>query len=59
MTQAEWDKFIRTGVVHALAISGQHLMVLAVVLWWVLRRFGVRQRRGAVAVAVFCWPTPC
>ena len=46
MTQAEWEKFIRTGVVHALAISGQHLMLLAVVLWWVLRRFGVRQRRG-------------
>ena len=53
MTQAEWEKFIRTGVVHVLAISGQHLMVLAVVLWWVLRRFGVRQRRGAAAVAAF------
>ncbi len=53
MTQAEWDQFIRTGVVHALAISGQHLMILAVALWWVLRRFGVRQRHGAVAVAAF------
>ncbi len=53
MTQAEWDQFIRNGVVHALAISGQHLMILAVALWWVLRRFGVRQRRGAVAVAAF------
>jgi competence protein ComEC len=53
MTQAEWDKFIRNGVVHALAISGQHLMILAVVLWWVLRRLGVRQRNGAVAVALF------
>ena len=51
MTQDEWDKFIRTGVVHALAISGQHLMVLAVVLWWVLRRLGMRQRRGAFVVA--------
>ena len=53
MTQAEWDKFIRNGVVHALAISGQHLMILAVVLWWLLRRFGVRQRHGAIAVALF------
>ncbi len=53
MTQAEWDQFVRNGVVHALAISGQHLMILAVALWWVLRRFGVRRRRGAVAVAVF------
>jgi competence protein ComEC len=53
MTQAEWDKFIRTGVVHALAISGQHLMILAVVLWWALRRLGVRQRYGAVAVGAF------
>ncbi len=53
MTQAEWDKFIRNGVVHALAISGQHLMILAVVLWWLLRRLGVRQRHGAIVVALF------
>ena len=25
----EWDKYVRTGVVHALAISGQHLVVLS------------------------------
>ena len=53
MTQGQWDAFIRTGVVHALAISGQHLLILAAALWWALRRFGVRQRHGAVAVAVF------
>jgi competence protein ComEC len=53
MTHADWDKYIRTGVVHALAISGQHMVIVAAVLWWVLRRLGVRQRRGAVVVAAF------
>jgi competence protein ComEC len=53
MSHAEWDKYIRTGVVHVLAISGQHLMILALVLWWVVRRAGVRQRYGAIAVGAF------
>jgi competence protein ComEC len=30
---AEWEKFMRSGVIHALAISGQHLVVLA---WFLL-----------------------
>src|SRR5262249_5176178 len=42
MTRADWEKYVRTGVVHVLAISGQHLVVLAVFLWWVLRLLGVR-----------------
>lgn len=53
MTSADWDKYIRTGVIHVLAISGQHLVVLAFFLWLVLRVFGVRQRRGAWFVALF------
>jgi competence protein ComEC len=53
MTHADWEKYIRTGVVHALAISGQHMVVVAAVLWWALRRLGVRQRRGAAVVAAF------
>ncbi|HEY1376117.1 MAG TPA: ComEC/Rec2 family competence protein [Gemmataceae bacterium] len=52
MAQAEWDKYIRTGVIHALAISGQHLVVLAAFLWLVLRLAGVRRKHGAVAVAL-------
>lgn len=37
LSRPEWDKFLKSGVVHALAISGQHLVVLAVFLS-ILRR---------------------
>jgi competence protein ComEC len=53
LTADDWDRYVRGGVIHVLAISGQHLVILALFLWWVLRLFGVRQRRGAVLVAVF------
>ncbi len=53
LTAADWQKYVRTGVIHVLAISGQHLVVLALFLWWTLRAFGVRQRYGAGVVAVF------
>jgi competence protein ComEC len=53
MTSADWDKYVRGGVVHILAISGQHLVVLGAFCWSVLRLLGVRQSRGAVMVAVF------
>ncbi len=52
MTRAEWDKYIRTGVIHALAISGQHLVILAGFLWFALPRLGMRQRHGAWIVAL-------
>jgi competence protein ComEC len=52
MTRADWEKYIRTGVVHVLAISGQHLAVLTFFLWLLLPRLGVRQRQGAIAVAL-------
>ena len=50
LAREEWDKYVRTGVVHALAISGQHLVVLAAFLWALLRLAGVRRKRGAWAV---------
>jgi competence protein ComEC len=53
LTAADWMKYVRTGVIHVLAISGQHLVVLALFLWWTLRAFGVRQRYGAAVVAIF------
>ncbi len=53
LDQEEWDKYLKTGVIHALAISGQHLAVLAVFAWLVLRLVGVRRRNGAIAVALF------
>jgi competence protein ComEC len=52
MDRAEWDAYVRTGVVHALAISGQHLAVLAGFLWIGLRVWGVRRTRGAWVVLV-------
>ena len=52
MAQAEWDKYIRTGVIHALAISGQHLIILAAFLWLVLRLAGLPRKRGAWLVAI-------
>lgn len=47
MTRDEWAVYIRTGVIHALAISGQHLVVLAAFLWVGLRMMGVGRKRGA------------
>ncbi len=52
MTFADWERYMRTGVVHVLAVSGQHLVVLAVFVWWVLRLTGVPRRRGAWLVAM-------
>jgi competence protein ComEC len=52
MAQTEWDKYIRTGVIHALAISGQHLIILATFLWLLLRMAGVPRKRGAWVVAI-------
>lgn len=54
MTSADWDKYKRTGVIHVLAVSGQHLVILAFFLWGVLRLFRVRRRRGAILIALFC-----
>jgi competence protein ComEC len=51
MTADEWDRYLRTGVIHVLAISGQHLVILGAFLWFVLRLFGVRRRPAAVIVA--------
>jgi len=53
MTGADWDKYLNTGVIHALAISGQHLVVLGGFGWIILRLCGVRRRWGALAVALF------
>ncbi len=52
MTRADWDKYIRTGVIHVLAISGQHLVIIAAFLWLLLPRLGVRQRHAAWIVAL-------
>ncbi len=52
MTSEDWERYVRTGVIHVLVISGQHLVILAVFLWWMLRLFGIRRSRGAWIVAI-------
>jgi competence protein ComEC len=53
LDREEWDQYVRTGVIHVLAISGQHLVVLGWFLWLVFRLCGVRRRHAAWAVAIF------
>jgi competence protein ComEC len=50
MDQEDWDRFQRTGVVHVLAVSGQHLVVLAGFLAVLLRVLHMPRRRVAVVV---------
>jgi competence protein ComEC len=52
LTSEDWDKYVRTGIIHVVAISGQHLVILAAAMWVVLRLAGVRQRTGAATVAL-------
>lgn len=53
MTTNDWARYMRTGVIHVLAISGQHLVVLAFFLWWIPRLAGVRRSRAAWFVGLF------
>jgi competence protein ComEC len=52
VSRADWDIYQRTGVLHVLAISGQHLTVLGGFLWLLARAVGVRRRGAAPAVAL-------
>ena len=47
MERPEWESYIRTGTVHVLAISGQHLVLLAAFLWLALGTVGVSSSRAA------------
>jgi competence protein ComEC len=51
LTRDDWERYIRTGVIHVLAISGYHFVVLAAALWWVVQVLGARRRRAAVFIA--------
>ncbi|HYT87458.1 MAG TPA: ComEC/Rec2 family competence protein [Gemmataceae bacterium] len=50
---ADWEAYQRTGVIHVLAISGQHLVVLGGLLWLTLRPWRLPRRYGAILVGVF------
>ena len=52
LTSADWDRYVRTGVIHVLAISGQHFVVLAAFVWFVLKIFGVSRKRATIAIAI-------
>jgi competence protein ComEC len=52
MDQSEWDKYQRTGVIHVLVVSGQHLVVIAMFLWFVFRLALVRRRHAAIWIAL-------
>jgi competence protein ComEC len=52
MTGEDWEQYLRTGVIHVLAISGQHLVVLAGFLWLAVRPFGFRRRYTAPVIAL-------
>jgi competence protein ComEC len=51
--RADWDKYQRTGVIHVLAISGQHLSILAGFFWLLRPRFFLRRRPSACVLALF------
>lgn len=47
----DWEQYARTGVIHVLAISGQHLVILGAVVWQLCRWIGISRKRGALIVA--------
>ena len=52
MTGEAWEQYRRSGVLHVLAISGQHLVVLAGFLWILARIFGLRRWQAAPLIAL-------
>lgn len=51
LAQQEWDKYVRTGVVHVLVVSGQHLAILGMFLGFCCRLAFFRGRTTALIVA--------
>ncbi|MCI0464368.1 MAG: ComEC/Rec2 family competence protein [Gemmataceae bacterium] len=52
LSPEEWEPYQRSGVIHVLVVSGQHMVLLAWFLWMVLRPAGVTPRRGALLVGL-------
>src|SRR5262249_15328520 len=44
LSREEWEKYIETGVIHIVAISGQHLAVLSAFAFMVMRLLGASRR---------------
>ncbi|WP_336752272.1 DNA internalization-related competence protein ComEC/Rec2 [Aeromonas hydrophila] len=49
ITDEQWSLFRGSGLTHIIAISGQHIALVAVLGWWLGRLFGLR---GAILVAL-------
>ncbi|MGL5031849.1 MAG: DNA internalization-related competence protein ComEC/Rec2 [Aeromonas sp.] len=49
ITDAQWALFRGSGLTHIIAISGQHIALVAVLGWWIGRVFGLR---GAIMCAL-------
>ncbi|HAT2249424.1 DNA internalization-related competence protein ComEC/Rec2 [Aeromonas hydrophila] len=49
ITDEQWRLFRGSGLTHIIAISGQHIALVAVLGWWLGRLFGLR---GAILVAL-------
>ncbi|HEV8058962.1 MAG TPA: DNA internalization-related competence protein ComEC/Rec2 [Gemmataceae bacterium] len=47
----DWARYVRTGVVAVLVVSGQQLTLLAGWMWWLLCLANVPRQKSAVAVA--------
>ncbi len=55
LERREWEQYIRTGVIHVLVVSGQHLVVLAAFVFGSLWLFQVPRRRAALGVVLVSW----
>lgn len=51
----QFEGYLRTGVFHVLAVSGQHLVILCAGLELVLRLLAVSRRSSAILLIVFVW----
>ncbi|MGU5769007.1 DNA internalization-related competence protein ComEC/Rec2 [Aeromonas sp. YN13HZO-058] len=49
ITDAQWERFRGSGLTHIIAISGQHIALVAVLGWWLGRLFGLR---GAIITSL-------
>lgn len=50
VSNADWEDYIKTGVIHVLVVSGQQLVILAGFLWLLCRLVGVRRRTAALGI---------
>ncbi|BBU05411.1 MULTISPECIES: DNA internalization-related competence protein ComEC/Rec2 [Aeromonas] len=49
ITDAQWELFRGSGLTHIIAISGQHIALVAVLGWWLGRLFGLH---GAIITSL-------